>query len=152
LWGGQLSLNGSLVGLDDALTPANAAATRTGTVQFTRQSNAHTLGVGFSATAVTGASANAQTGQSLTYGFPVGGRLVDGALLHGFELQFALTNTTASSAAAVTADQALSSIVSYHLTKHLAAGVRAEVHRHSGTVTGPLGARSALRLRLDLTQ
>jgi hypothetical protein len=152
LWGGQLSVNGSLLGLDDAFTPANAAATRTGTVQFTRQSNAHTLGVGLSATAVTGGSANAQTGQSLTYGFPVGGRVVDGALLHGFELQFALTNTTASSAAAVTADQALSAIVSYHLTKHLAAGVRAEAHHHNGAVTGPLGARSALRLRLDLTQ
>lgn len=73
-------------------------------------------------------------------------------MLHGFELQFALTNTTASSAAAVFADQALSTIVSYHLTKHLAAGVRAEVHHHNGPVTTPLGARSALRLRLDLTQ
>ncbi|MDQ6925122.1 MAG: hypothetical protein M3154_02685, partial [Candidatus Eremiobacteraeota bacterium] len=152
LSGGQLSVNGSLTALDDALTPANASATRTGTVQFTRQSNAHTLGVGFSATAVTGASANSQAGESLTYGFPVGGRLVDGALLHGFELQFSLTNTTASSAAAVTADQALSSIVSYHVTKHLAVGVRGELHHHNGPVTGPLAARAALRLRLDLTQ
>jgi hypothetical protein len=152
LWGGQLSVNGSLVGLDDVLTPANAAATRTGTLQFTRQSNAHTLAVGFSGTAVSGAGANAQAGESLTYGFPVGGRLVDGALQHGFELQFALTNTTASSPAAVFADQALSTIVSYHLTKHVAVGVRGEVHRHNGPVTTPLAARSALRLRLDVTQ
>jgi len=152
LWGGQLSVNGSLAGLDDALTPANGAATRTGTVQFTRQSNAHTLGVGFSGTAVTGTAANAQAGESLTFGFPVGGRVVDGALMHGFELQFALTNMTASSAAAVTADQALSTIVSYHVTKHIAVGVRGEVHHHNGPVTAPLAARSALRLRLDITQ
>ena len=150
--GGQLSVNGSLVGLSDALTPGNASSTRTGTVQFTRQSNAHTLAVGFTGTSITGASANAQAGESLTFGFPVGGRLVDGALLHGFELQFALTNTTASSAAAVTADQALSAIVSYHVTKHLAVGVRAEAHHHNGPVTMPLPAASALRLRLDLTQ
>jgi len=150
--GGQLSVNGSLVGLSDAVTPTNAASTRTGTVQFTRQSNAHTLAVGFSGTAVTGAGANALAGESLTFGFPVGGRVVDGALLHGFELQFALTNMTASSAAAVTADQALSSIISYHLTKYLAVGVRGEVHHHNGPVITPLGAASALRLRLDLTQ
>jgi hypothetical protein len=153
LLGGQISLNGSLTGLNDALVAANGATTRTATLQFTRQSNAHTLGVGITGTAVSGANANAQAGQSLTYGFPVGGRIVDGALLHGFELQFALTNTASSSAAAVGADQALSAIVSYHLTRHVALGVRAETHRRSGTpVIAQPNATSVLRLRLDVTQ
>ena len=153
LLGGQIALNGSLVGLSDALVSANAATTRTATLQFTRQSNAHTLGIGFTGTSVSGANANAQAGQSLTYGFPVGGHTVDGALLHGFELQFSLTNTASSSAAAVGADQALSAIVSYHLTRHVALGVRFEVDHHSGTaVVAQPNATSVLRLRLDVTQ
>ena len=153
LLGGQFTFNGSLVGLSDALASANAATTRTATLQFSRQSNAHTLGIGLTGTSVSGANANAQAGQSLTYGFPVGGHTVDGALLHGFELQFALTNTAASSATAVGADQALSAIVSYHLTRHIALGVRGELHRHSGTpVIGMPNAGSVLRLRLDVTQ
>ena len=151
-WGGQLSLTGSVVGLSDALSPANAAATRSATLQFSKQRNAHTLGFGLSGTAITGAGANAQVAESLTYGFPVGGRLVNGMLLHGFELQFAATNTTASSVLGVAADRALSTIVSYHLTKHVAVGVRGELHRHAGVVLGPLAAPSALRLRLDLVQ
>jgi hypothetical protein len=151
LLGGQLSVNGSLVGLRDALSAANDSATRTGTVQFSRQSNAHTFGAGFTATSLAGAIPSAQTGESLTYGFPVGGRVVDGALLHGFELMFALTNTNAASPSSRAVDQALSAIVSYHLTKHVALGVRAETHRHAGTLPPP-GAASALRLRLDVTQ
>jgi hypothetical protein len=153
LLGGEIALNGSLVGLSDARVAANAAATRTATLQFTRQSNAHTLGIGFTGTSVTGASANAQAGESLTYGFPVGGHVVDGALLHGWELQFSLTNTASSSTASVGADQALSAIVSYHLTRHVALGVRTELHRHSGTpVVAQPNATSVLRLRLDVTQ
>jgi len=76
-----------------------------------------------------------------------------GALLHGWELQFSLTNTASSSAASVGADQALSAIVSYHLTRHVALGVRTELHRHSGTpVVAQPNATSVLRLRLDVTQ
>ena len=153
LLGGQFTLNGSLVGLRDALVAANAATTRTATLQYTRQSNAHTLGVGLTGTSVSGANANAQASQSLTYGFPVGGQTIEGALLHGFELQFSLTNNASSSAAAVGADQALSAIVSYHLTRHVALGARAETHRHSGTpVIAAPNATSVLRLRLDVTQ
>jgi hypothetical protein len=152
LFGGQLNVNGTLVGLRDALSASNASTTRTAMVQFTRQQNAHTLGVGFTGTSQTGAAASAQTGESLTYGFPFGGRVVNGALLHGFELQFALTNDAASSAASATADRAFSTILSYHLTKHVALGVRGEIHRHSGTPSSMLGAKSALRLRLDVTQ
>ena len=153
LLGGQIALNGSLVELSDALVSANAAATRAGTLQFTRQSNAHTLGIGLTGTSVSGANANAQVGESLTYGFPVGGHVVDGALLHGFELQFSLTNATSSSTASTVADQALSAIVSYHLTRRVALGVRSELHHHSGTpVVAQPNATSVLRLRLDVTQ
>jgi hypothetical protein len=153
LLGGQIALNGSLVGLSDARSAAAAAATRTATLQFNRQSNAHTLGIGLTGTSVSGTSPNAQAGESLTYGFPVGGRVVDGSLLHGFEVQLSLTNTASSSPAAVVADQALSAIVSYHVTRHVALGVRSELHRHSGTpVIGQPNTASVLRLRLDVTQ
>ncbi len=150
---GSFSFNASVVGLSDAINSANASATRTAALQYMHQKNAHTLAAGVTATAAAGAAANAQVGESLTYGFPIGGRLVDGMLVHGFELQFAATNTSsASGGTAPGRDSALSTILSYHLNSHIAIGVRSEIHQRGGSNAVGAPPPSALRLRLDVTQ
>ena len=99
-----------------------------------------------------GMSANAQVGESFTYGFPIGGKLVNGMLLHGFELQLAATNSVAAQTfGASSRDSALSTILSYHVNSHIAVGVRSELHQRANNALGS-SPPAAIRLRLDVTQ
>ncbi len=110
-------------------------------------------GVGSTAvTPVTGSGGNAQVGESLTYGFPFGGKVVNGAIVHGLELQLSATNTNARSDASGAYDEALSGILSYHLSAHVAVGLRTEYMWHGDIVDANRHKESAIRLRLDLTQ
>ena len=149
---GTLSFNAAIVGLSDARTIANASATRTGTLQYLHQKNAHTVALGITGSASAGMSANAQVGESFTYGFPIGGKLVNGMLLHGFELQLAATNSVAAQTfGASSRDSALSTILSYHVNSHIAVGVRSELHQRANNALGS-SPPAAIRLRLDVTQ
>jgi PKD repeat protein len=110
-------------------------------------------GVGSSMVApVTGAGGNSQIGETLTYGFPFGGRLVGGAIVHGLELQLSASNSAQHALSAGGYDQMLSSILSYHLTSHLALGLRGEYDWHGDIIPENRHKSSAIRLRLDLTQ
>jgi hypothetical protein len=103
-------------------------------------------------TPLTGNGGNAQVGESLTYGFPFGGRLVNGAIVHGFVLQLSGTNSNSRSSSTGGYDEALSGILSYHLTSHLALGLRSDFDWHNDNVPSNRHKASDLRLRLDLTQ
>jgi PKD repeat protein len=110
-------------------------------------------GVGSSMVApVTGAGGNAQIGETMTYGFPFGGRVVGGAIVHGLELQLSASNTAQHSLSAGGYDEMLSSILSYHLTPHLALGLRGEYDWHGDIDPDNRHKASAIRIRLDLTQ
>jgi hypothetical protein len=110
-------------------------------------------GVGSSMVApVTGAGGNSQIGETLTYGFPFGGKVVGGAIVHGLELQLSASNSAQHSLSAGGYDEMLSSILSYHITSHLALGLRGEYDWHGDIVPENRHKASAIRLRLDLTQ
>jgi len=93
-----------------------------------------------------------QVGESLTYGFPFGGRRVNGSVVGGFELQLSATNSNAHSSSTGGYDEELSGILSYHLTPHVAIGLRPEFDWHGDAVSANRHKASALRLRIDLTQ
>lgn len=147
-----VSMSGSLTAMRDMLDAANGSTTRTASLQYAVQQNAHALGIGINATDLSGMSQNSTIGESLTYGFPFLGHIVNGALVHGVELQLSATNTTTHAPFMGTVDQALSAIFSYHLTQHLALGVRNEYTWHRDAQNLGNTKASALRLRLDLTQ
>jgi hypothetical protein len=155
---GTYSLTGTLAGANDLLTGMSSATTRTVTMQYALQTNAHALGIGLNMTGTSGAGALATVGESLTYGFPFGGRMVNGAVVHGLELQFSATNVTnhapsiGSAPGTGTTDRGANAVLAFHLSPHLAIGLRGELTWHGDIVPANNTKASALRLRFDLTQ
>ncbi len=149
---GTLALSASLSATGDHMTPDNGATTRTASLQYAMQSNAHALGIGINASTVSGGGLNAQVGESVTYAFPFGGRVVGGAVVRGLELQLSGSNVASHGNGSAGYDQALTSILAFHLTRHLAIGLRGEYNWHGDIIDTNRRKSSALRLRLDLTQ
>jgi hypothetical protein len=156
-WSGKLgigtySFSGNIASADDLLTGASSSTTRTLALQYALQTNAHALGIGINSTLMSGSAALASVGESLTYGFPFGGRVVGGVVVHGLELQLSGTNITNHSVGAGGTDRGANAVLAYHLSAHLAVGLRGEFTWHSDSVPANNAKASALRLRFDLTQ
>ncbi len=155
---GTYNFSGNIASANDMLTGASSATTRTLALQYALQTNAHALGIGINTTSMSGSTAMSTVGESLTYGFPFGGHVVGGAVVHGLELQLSGTNITNATPAigslpgTGTTDRGANALLAYHLSAHLAIGLRGELTWHSDIVTANNSKASALRLRFDLTQ
>ncbi|MHB8147389.1 MAG: PKD domain-containing protein, partial [Vulcanimicrobiaceae bacterium] len=102
----NLSFNGTLSAFHD-LIGASSSTTRTGSLQYMRQSGTHTLSVGLNATAVGGIAGTTQTGGTVAYGFP----FATSSQGRGFELQLEGDDSNTRSPMTWGLDRTLSAIL-----------------------------------------
>ncbi|MHB8462458.1 MAG: hypothetical protein ACYDA1_07405, partial [Vulcanimicrobiaceae bacterium] len=149
----MLGASGTLATNSDSLNSVFASTTRTASLQASRQQGASSLAFGLNTTSVSGIGRTAQVGESVDYGFPLFGRMVNGQLVRGLQNQIALNNSIVNTYFGPNRTLLLEDILSYHLNAHLALGLRADMQHISGFVPyGTTGNVGSIRLRLDFTQ
>jgi hypothetical protein len=157
---GSFALTASLATLRDALQPADAGVTRTGTLQYTWSRGAGSFNIGLNGTQNQGNTTSSTLGESVVLSLPIGtGRAGQSpnppanafAAAHGFELSLSAANLNQNAVSAKTRDLYLGGMLSYHLGPHVSLGLHAQANRHTDFFTPHNnGTSSVLRARLDV--
>jgi hypothetical protein len=141
----NLSFNGTISALRD-LVGAASATTRTGSLQYLRQSGMHALAFGVNAVDVGGMTPTSQVGETLVYGLP----LICSSARCVLQLQVEGDNSNTRAAGTGGTDRSLAAILSYHLGPSIAIGLRGETRHHDDLNPALSATAAAVRLRLDL--
>lgn len=146
--GGYLSLNGSDSGSLDTLTPSNSITVRNTDVSYVLQRGSQLVGGGVSALVTTGQFfSNSTVSDNITYGFSFGGWA---GVTRAYELQLQALGDNAVQFGGRSRDSLYSAILSRHLTRQTALGLRVQTGKHVDQFSALNSTTTAVRLQLNL--